>query len=171
MAKNMLLWLAIAAVLLSVFNNFNTQGQKEQLGYSAFIQEVQNNRLSRVVVDGLTISAERKDGSSFETVRPMVEDPKLMDDLLAHNVVVEGKSQSSSRCGRSYWSPASDSFDSRCFMFFMRQMQGGGGGRGGPMSFGKSKANSLAKTKLRQPSLMSRVWTRPKKTLKSLSSS
>ena len=54
MAKNMLLWLAIAAVLLSVFNNFNTQGQKEQLGYSAFIQEVQNNRLSRVVVDGLT---------------------------------------------------------------------------------------------------------------------
>ena len=56
MAKNMLLWLAIAAVLLSVFNNFNTQGQKEQLGYSAFIQEVQNNRLSKVVVDGLTIS-------------------------------------------------------------------------------------------------------------------
>ena len=81
MAKNMLLWLAIAAVLLSVFNNFSTQGQKEQLGYSAFIQEVQNNRLSKVVVDGLTISAERTDGSSFETIRPMVEDPKLMDDL------------------------------------------------------------------------------------------
>ena len=85
MVKNMLLWLAIAAVLLSVFNNFNTQGQKEQLGYSAFIQEVQNNRLSKVVVDGLTISAERTDGSSFETIRPMVEDPKLMDDLLAHS--------------------------------------------------------------------------------------
>ena len=73
----MLLWLAIAAVLLSVFNNFNTQGQKEQLGYSAFIQEVQNNRLSKVVVDGLTITAERTDGSSFETVRPMVEGVSL----------------------------------------------------------------------------------------------
>ena len=65
MAKNMLLWLAIAAVLLSVFNNFSTQGQTQQLGYSDFIAEVQSNRLQKVVVDGLTITAERKDGSSF----------------------------------------------------------------------------------------------------------
>ena len=144
MAKNMLLWLAIAAVLLSVFNNFGTQGQKEQLGYSAFIQEVQNNRLSKVVVDGLTISAERTDGSSFETIRPMVEDPKLMDDLLAHNVVVEGKQPEQ----QSVWTQLLvASFPIllilAVFMFFMRQMQGGGGGRGGPMSFGKSKAKLL----------------------------
>lgn len=149
MAKNMLLWLAIAAVLLSVFNNFNTQGQKEQLGYSAFIQEVQNNRLSRVVVDGLTISAERKDGSSFETVRPMVEDPKLMDDLLAHNVVVEGKKPEQ----QSVWTQLLvASFPIllilAVFMFFMRQMQGGGGGRGGPMSFGKSKAKLLGEDQI-----------------------
>ena len=149
MAKNMLLWLAIAAVLLSVFNNFNTQGQKEQLGYSAFIQEVENNRLSRVVVDGLTISAERKDGSSFETVRPMVEDPKLMDDLLAHNVVVEGKKPEQ----QSVWTQLLvASFPIllilAVFMFFMRQMQGGGGGRGGPMSFGKSKAKLLGEDQI-----------------------
>jgi len=149
MAKNMLLWLAIAAVLLSVFNNFNTQGQKEQLDYSAFIQEVENNRLSRVVVDGLTISAERKDGSSFETVRPMVEDPKLMDDLLAHNVVVEGKKPEQ----QSVWTQLLvASFPIllilAVFMFFMRQMQGGGGGRGGPMSFGKSKAKLLGEDQI-----------------------
>ena len=149
MAKNMLLWLAIAAVLLSVFNNFNTQGQKEQLGYSAFIQEVQNNRLSRVVVDGLTISAERTDGSSFETIRPMVEDPKLMDDLLAHNVVVEGKQPEQ----QSVWTQLLvASFPIllilAVFMFFMRQMQGGGGGRGGPMSFGKSKAKLLGEDQI-----------------------
>ena len=149
MAKNMLLWLAIAAVLLSVFNNFNTQGQKEQLGYSAFIQEVQNDRLSRVIVDGLTISAERKDGSSFETVRPMVEDPKLMDDLLAHNVVVEGKKPEQ----QSVWTQLLvASFPIllilAVFMFFMRQMQGGGGGRGGPMSFGKSKAKLLGEDQI-----------------------
>jgi len=149
MAKNMLLWLAIAAVLLSVFNNFNTQGQKEQLGYSAFIQEVENNRLSRVVVDGLTISAERKDGSSFDTVRPMVEDPKLMDDLLAHNVVVEGKKPEQ----QSVWTQLLvASFPIllilAVFMFFMRQMQGGGGGRGGPMSFGKSKAKLLGEDQI-----------------------
>ena len=149
MAKNMLLWLAIAAVLLSVFNNFSTQGQKEQLGYSAFIQEVQNNRLSKVVVDGLTISAERTDGSSFETIRPMVEDPKLMDDLLAHNVVVEGKQPEQ----QSVWTQLLvASFPIllilAVFMFFMRQMQGGGGGRGGPMSFGKSKAKLLGEDQI-----------------------
>ena len=149
MAKNMLLWLAIAAVLLSVFNNFNTQGQKEQLGYSDFIQEVQNNRLSKVVVDGLTISAERTDGSSFETIRPMVEDPKLMDDLLAHNVVVEGKQPEQ----QSVWTQLLvASFPIllilAVFMFFMRQMQGGGGGRGGPMSFGKSKAKLLGEDQI-----------------------
>ncbi|MGB2376470.1 MAG: ATP-dependent zinc metalloprotease FtsH [Luminiphilus sp.] len=149
MAKNMLLWLAIAAVLLSVFNNFNTQGQKEQLGYSAFIQEVQNNRLSKVVVDGLTISAERTDGSSFETIRPMVEDPKLMDDLLSHNVVVEGKQPEQ----QSVWTQLLvASFPIllilAVFMFFMRQMQGGGGGRGGPMSFGKSKAKLLGEDQI-----------------------
>ena len=149
MAKNMLLWLAIAAVLLSVFNNFGTQGQKERLGYSAFIQEVQNNRLSKVVVDGLTISAERTDGSSFETIRPMVEDPKLMDDLLAHNVVVEGKQPEQ----QSVWTQLlGASFPIllilAVFMFFMRQMQGGGGGRGGPMSFGKSKAKLLGEDQI-----------------------
>jgi len=149
MAKNMLLWLAIAAVLLSVFNNFNTQGQKEQLGYSAFIQEVQNNRLSKVVVDGLTITAERTDGSSFETVRPMVEDPKLMDDLLTHNVIVEGKKPEQ----QSVWTQLLvASFPIllilAVFMFFMRQMQGGGGGRGGPMSFGKSKAKLLGEDQI-----------------------
>ena len=149
MAKNMLLWLAIAAALLSVFNNFSTQGQKEQLGYSAFIQEVQNNRLSKVVVDGLTISAERTDGSSFETIRPMVEDPKLMDDLLAHNVVVEGKQPEQ----QSVWTQLLvASFPIllilAVFMFFMRQMQGGGGGRGGPMSFGKSKAKLLGEDQI-----------------------
>ena len=145
----MLLWLAIAAVLLSVFNNFNTQGQKEQRGYSAFIQEVQNNRLSKVVVDGLTITAERTDGSSFETVRPMVEDPKLMDDLLTHNVVVEGKKPEQ----QSVWTQLLvASFPIllilAVFMFFMRQMQGGGGGRGGPMSFGKSKAKLLGEDQI-----------------------
>ena len=140
MAKNLLLWLLIAAVLLSVFNNFNLRSSTEQVGYSEFINEVQTDRLSRVLVDGLTITAQRKDGSSFETIRPMVEDPKLMDDLLAHNVTVEGKQPEQ----QSVWTQLLiASFPIlliiAVFMFFMRQMQGGAGGRGGPMSFGKSK--------------------------------
>ena len=149
MAKNLLLWLLIAAVLLSVFNNFNLRTSTEQVGYSAFISEVQSDRLSKVVVDGLTISAQRKDGSTFETVRPMVEDPKLMDDLLSHNITVEGKKPEQ----QSVWTQLLiASFPIlliiAVFMFFMRQMQGGGGGRGGPMSFGKSKAKLLGEDQI-----------------------
>ena len=149
MAKNLLLWLLIAAVLLSVFNNFNLRTSTEQVGYSAFVNEVQTDRLSKVVVDGLIISAQRKDGSTFETVRPMVEDPKLMDDLLSHNITVEGKKPEQ----QSVWTQLLiASFPIlliiAVFMFFMRQMQGGGGGRGGPMSFGKSKAKLLGEDQI-----------------------
>ena len=55
MVRNLLLWLVIAAVLLSVFNNFNMQGAPEQVGYSDLITEIQNERVKKVVVDGLTI--------------------------------------------------------------------------------------------------------------------
>ena len=65
MVKNLLLWLVIAAVLLSVFNNFNMQGTTEQVGYSQLIEEIQRDQVKKVVVDGLTISGERYDGSRF----------------------------------------------------------------------------------------------------------
>ena len=57
MAKNLLLWLVIAAVLLSVFNNFSMQGATQQVGYSDFIEEINNDRIRKVVDDGLTITA------------------------------------------------------------------------------------------------------------------
>ncbi len=144
-----MLWLVIAAVLLSVFNNFNMQGAPEQVGYSDLITEIQNEQVKKVVVDGLTIIGERYDGSRFETIRPMVEDPKLMDDLLEHKVVVEGRKPEQ----QSVWTQLLvASFPILIiigvFMFFMRQMQGGGGGRGGPMSFGKSKAKLLGEDQI-----------------------
>jgi|OM-RGC.v1.000770279 cell division protease FtsH len=147
--RNLLLWLVIAAVLMSVFNNFNPQQSSERLGYSEFINEIQNDRVRQVLIDGLTINAERYDGSRFETIRPMVEDPKLMDDLLQHKVIVEGKEPEQ----QSIWMQLLvASFPIliiiAVFMFFMRQMQGGGGGRGGPMSFGKSKARMLGEDQI-----------------------
>ena len=149
MAKNLLLWVIIAAVLMSVFNNFSPARNAEELGYSDFIREVQADRVTKVVIDGLTIEAQRLDGSSFETVRPMVDDPKLMDDLLSHQVVVEGRKPEQ----QSIWTQLLlASFPIliiiAVFMFFMRQMQGGGGGRGGPMSFGKSKAKLLGEDQI-----------------------
>ncbi|MFK8051032.1 MAG: ATP-dependent zinc metalloprotease FtsH [Halioglobus sp.] len=149
MAKNLLLWLVIAAVLLSVFNNFNVQAPTEEVGYSEFVAEVQSGKVKRVVVDGLTISGERYDGSEFDTIRPMVEDPRLMDDMLEHKVIVEGRKPEQ----QSVWTQLLvASFPIliiiAVFMFFMRQMQGGGGGRGGPMSFGKSKARLLGEDQI-----------------------
>ncbi|MFV0478421.1 MAG: ATP-dependent zinc metalloprotease FtsH [Parahaliea sp.] len=149
MAKNLLLWLVIAAVLLSVYSNLNVQTATDQLGYSAFVEEVQHDKVKQIMVDGLLISGERTDGSLFETIRPMVEDPKLMDDLLSHNVVVEGKKPEQ----QSVWTQLLvASFPIliiiAVFMFFMRQMQGGGGGRSGPMSFGKSKARLLGEDQI-----------------------
>ncbi|KZX50388.1 ATP-dependent metalloprotease [Halioglobus sp. HI00S01] len=149
MVKNLLLWLVIAAVLLSVFNNFNPQATSEEVGYSDFITEIQRDQVQKVTIDGLTISGERRDGSRFETIRPMVEDPKLIDDLLEHDVIVEGKKPEQ----QSVWTQLLvASFPIliiiAVFMFFMRQMQGGGGGRGGPMSFGKSKARLLGEDQI-----------------------
>ena len=149
MVKNLLLWLVIAAVLLSVFNNFNMKPAAEQVGYSEFIAEIQNDRVRKVDIAGLTITGERMDGTIFETIRPMVEDPKLIDDLLEHNVEVIGRKPEE----QSVWTQLLvASFPIliiiAVFMFFMRQMQGGGGGRGGPMSFGKSKARLLGEDQI-----------------------
>lgn len=149
MVKNLLLWLVIAVVLLSVFNNFNMQNAPEQVSYSNFIQEIKRDQVKKVVVEGLTFNGERYDGTQFETIRPMIEDPKLIDDLMAHSVVVEGRKPEK----QSVWSQLLvASFPIliiiAVFMFFMRQMQGGAGGRGGPMSFGKSKARLLGEDQI-----------------------
>jgi cell division protease FtsH len=151
MAKNLLLWLVIGAVLLTVFNSFSVQSPTEQLNYSQFISEVQNERVRKVVIDGLVISGERNDSTRFESVRPLLDDPKLIDDLLQHNVVVVGTKPER----QSLWTQLLvASFPIliilAIFMYFMRQMQGGaGGGKGGPMSFGKSKARLLSEDQIK----------------------
>lgn len=150
MAKNLVLWLVIAAVLLTIFNNFSTEVDSRRISYSDFVAEVQSGRVERVVVDGYTIEGIRQNGERFETVRPAISDPKLIDDLLQNNVAVEGKMPEQ----QSIWSQLLvASFPIlviiAVFMFFMRQMQGGGGGRGGPMSFGKSKARMMSEDQVK----------------------
>ena len=91
MAKNLVLWLVIAAVLLTVFNNFNAETDPGRLSYSDFVTEVQSDRVAKVVIDGYTIYGQRSNGERFQTIRPALQDPKLVDDLLSHKVVIEGK--------------------------------------------------------------------------------
>ncbi|WP_290703156.1 ATP-dependent zinc metalloprotease FtsH [Amphritea sp.] len=150
MAKNLVLWLVIAAVLLTVFNNFNSESSSQTLTYSEFISAVKEDQVRRVVIEGYTIEGERINGERFETVRPALQDPKLVDDLYNHKVQIEGKQPEK----QSVWTQLLvASFPIliilAIFMFFMRQMQGGGGGKGGPMSFGKSKARMMGEDQIK----------------------
>src|SRR6056300_91586 len=151
MARNLVLWLVIAAVLLTVFNNFSVETQSQQINYSQFVEEVNRDQIRRVIIDGQSIIATRANGDIYETVRPAIQDPKLMDDLLQHNVVVEGRKPEQ----QSVWMQLLVAafpvlIILAIFMFFMRQRQGGmGGGRGGPMSFGKSKARLISEDQIK----------------------
>ena len=149
MVKNLVLWLVIAAVLLTVFNNFSAQQKTQPMNYSQFIELVQSGQVRQVVIDGLHFEIETSDQRKYSTVRPMVEDPKLMDELINNNVTVIGKEPEK----QSIWTQLLvASFPIlviiAVFMFFMRQMQGGGGGKG-PMSFGKSKARLMSEDQIK----------------------
>ncbi|WP_041598443.1 ATP-dependent zinc metalloprotease FtsH [Hahella chejuensis] len=149
MAKNLLLWLIIAAVLLTVFNNFNVPSSAQKLNYSEFLQMVNNGQVKKVVIDGVAIDGERQDGSRFSTIRPEIPDLGLIGDLMKNEVVVEGREPET----QSIWTQLLvASFPIlviiAVFMFFMRQMQGGAGGKG-PMSFGKSKARLMGEDQIK----------------------
>ena len=150
MAKNLILWLIIAAVLVTVMNNFSSPNEPQTLNYSDFIQQVKEGKVERVAVDGYVITGKRSDGDSFKTIRPAITDNGLIGDLVDNNVVVEGKQPEQ----QSIWTQLLvASFPIlviiAVFMFFMRQMQGGAGGKGGPMSFGKSKARLLSEDQVK----------------------
>ena len=150
MGKNILLWLVIAAVLLTVFQNFNVNRGPEEVEYSTFLDLVNGNQIRSVEIDGLIIRGQRADGISFETVQPQIVDKALIDDLLDHNVSFRGERPEQ----QSIWTQLLvASFPIlviiAVFMFFMRQMQGGASGKGGPLSFGKSKAKLLGEDQIK----------------------
>ena len=150
MGKNLLLWLIIAAVLLTVFQNFNVRPQSKEIDYSNFLELVNQNQVRSVEIEGLTIKGERYDGQTFETIQPQITDNALISDMLDHNVEFKGKAPEQ----QSIWTQLLvASFPIlviiAVFMFFMRQMQGGSGGRGGPLTFGKSKAKLLGEDQIK----------------------
>ncbi|MFT4675633.1 MAG: cell division protease FtsH, partial [Reinekea sp.] len=145
MAKNLVLWLIIAVVLLAVFKNFDMTTAPDEMSYSRFVQQVEQDQIRTVTYAGLNIYGERKDGSMFQTVRPASnDDTAIIDIMIDNNVEVKSRQPDQP----SIWTQLFvASFPILIilgvFMFFMRQMQGGGGGGKGPMSFGKSKARLL----------------------------
>ena len=145
MLKNMLVWIVIAVVIMSVFNNFIPQKESStNLSYSEFINQVKSSQIRSVVIeaDGKTISGTYNNGTTFLTYG--LNDPKLVDDLLSNNIEILTEPPAKPSLFLQIliqWFPMLLLIG--VWLFFMRQMQGGGGGKGGAMSFGKSKAKMM----------------------------
>jgi len=149
LAKNLMLWVVIAIVLMTVFNNFGPKTSGSQsINYSDFINEVQQGRVQRVEIEEHAVKGTRIDGSKFTTMTPP-EDPKMVDDLLSNKVEVKVNEPNQHGLLMTIfinWFPMLLLIG--VWIFFMRQMQGGGGGRGA-MSFGKSKARMLGEDQVK----------------------
>ncbi|MDG1952384.1 MAG: ATP-dependent zinc metalloprotease FtsH [Gammaproteobacteria bacterium] len=151
MAKNLVLWMIIAGVLLTVFNNINQGPQADNVNYSQFLREVRDGRIDVVELAGTDITARRGDGTRMKTVMPAIGDAQLMDDLFANDVEIIGRGpEQQSLISQLLVASFPILIIIGLFFFFMRQMQGGtGGGKGGPMSFGKSKAKLLGEDQIK----------------------
>ncbi|MCG5499621.1 ATP-dependent metallopeptidase FtsH/Yme1/Tma family protein, partial [Ectothiorhodospira lacustris] len=136
LVKNLIIWAVIAIVLMSVFNNFSpTQPQPQAWSYSEFLSEVKAGRINSVYIEDKTIQGRTIGGERFNTYAP--NDPGLIGDLLASNVeirVEEPARRSLLMDILISWFPMLLLIG--VWIYFMRQMQGGAGGRGA-MSFGK----------------------------------
>ncbi len=148
MVKNLILWAVIAVVLMSVFNNFTPRtGHSAAISYSDFIAEVKSGRVRSVEMEGNTIRGTTVSNERFTTYAP--NDPKLVDDLLANDVKIRVSPPEK----RSLlvdilisWFPMLLLIG--VWIFFMRQMQGGAGGRGA-MAFGKSRARLMGEDQIK----------------------
>ena len=144
LAKNLILWAVIAVVLLSVFSNFNKQATTSStIAYSTFIEMVKQGQVQTVTINGRDIKGRMANNSAFVTYSPENNNSALVGDLLNNNVEIRAtppEGQSLLMQIFISWFPFLLLIG--IWIFFMRQMQGGAGGRGA-MTFGKSKARML----------------------------
>jgi cell division protease FtsH len=150
MARNMVLWVVIALVLMLVFQNFTPEhSTSQELEYSDFVKEVKSGRVAKVVLDGPTIEVETLDGGRLYSYSPESDNGAMIGMLLDHNVRIEA--QPPDRQGILMqifisWFPFLLLIG--VWIYLMRQMQGGGNGRGA-LSFGKSRARMLGEDQIR----------------------
>ena len=125
LAKNIILWVVIALVLMTVFNNFGPKSTGSQsINYSDFINEIEQGQVQLVEIEGHTVKGTRHDGTRFSTQTPP-EDPKMVDDLLSNKVevkVVEPNQHGLLMTIFINWFPMLLLIG--VWIFFMRQMQG-----------------------------------------------
>jgi cell division protease FtsH len=149
MTKNLVLWIIIAMVLMMVFRNFGNPTMAGDIKYSQFISDVKTGRIEAVKIDGNTIRGQMTDGARFTTYSPETSNDALIGTLLENNIDIEGIEPNKN----SFWAHAFISWFPillllAIWIYFMRQMQGGSGGRGA-LSFGKSRARLLGEDQVK----------------------
>jgi len=140
----------IAVILLSVFSNFSQQtGKSNSIAYSDFIQQVKDGMVQKVNIDGREITGDGRTSGPFKTYSPETDNRSMIGDLLENNVEINAQPPEQPSLLMNIfisWFPFLLLIG--IWIFFMRQMQGGGGGRGA-MSFGKSKARMLGEDQIK----------------------
>lgn len=136
-----MLWVVVAVIMMTAYQSFNSSSVENSTDYTTFVYDVSNGQVTAARFDANEITVTKTDGSKYSTVMPPLEDKKLLDDLLSKKVKVEGTPFEK----RGFLSQILISWFPMLFLvgvwiFFMRQMQGGGGKA---MSFGKSRAKML----------------------------
>jgi cell division protease FtsH len=148
--KSIAIWMVVALVLMTVFNQFNNRQQQtaqSQLDYSQFLDEVKQGHITKVTIEGRTLKATTSDGKRITSYAPH-NDLWMVSDLLKNGVRIEAKPEEEQSLLMSIfvsWFPMLLLIG--VWIFFMRQMQGGG--KGGAFSFGKSRARMLDENKER----------------------
>ena len=149
LTKNILIWVVIAVVLMTVFNSFDQRATTTSaMPYSQFIQDVKSGRIDSVTLEGKNISGVTGSGTRFETYSPETDNRALVGDLLNNNVKINAKPPEKPSLLMTIfiqWFPFILLI--AIWIFFMRQMQGGGGR--GAMSFGKSKAKLMSEDQVK----------------------
>ena len=149
MFKSIAIWLVVALVLMTVFNQFNSQQQlapQAQLDYSQFLEEVKQGHITKVTIEGRVLKATTAEGNRITSYAP--SDLWMVSDLLKNGVKIEAKPEEEPSFLMNIfvsWFPMILLIG--VWIFFMRQMQGGG--KGGAFSFGKSRARMLDENKER----------------------
>ena len=149
MLKNFLLWVVIAAVLVAIFGNYGPREASTKVySYSQFVQAANNGDVQKITIQEQTVIGVTKNGVHFSTYLPM-QDPSLLNRLVQDGVDVQSEPPKQESLFVRFlisWAPFLLLIG--VWLFFMRQMQGGGG-RGGPMAFGRSKARLLSQDEVR----------------------
>ena len=150
MAKNLILWVVIALVLMSVFNNFGPRrSSPQQVEFSRFFEDAKHSRVQKVVLEGRNIQGIYQSGERFQTYIPEMDNTALISDLLEYGVIIDARPPEQQSILMQIfisWFPMLLLIG--VWIFFMRQMQGGGGGRGA-LSFGKSRARLLGEDQVK----------------------